>query len=112
MPLQGWSDVLPGSSGLQREHGIQRVKTKEVAVRFAGRRTRTAIAHAFEAVHSLESSVGQFVLLWSVFVQCPCLCGKVEHHPVRPDSAWRARIVDNQREAARPRWRVRPLEWR
>ena len=59
VPLRGGEQVLPRGAFFEVERGIQRVDAEEVAVRFALRRRRTAVADLAEVVLALAGAAGQ-----------------------------------------------------
>src|SRR5262249_38277092 len=110
MPLDRLDQIGLARPGGEAEHGVERIEPEEVAVWLAARRGWPAVADLAEVVLALSGAARQGFLRRDFFVPLVQLRPDVEQDPVNPRLARSVRVVTDQGEALRSRWRISPLQ--
>jgi hypothetical protein len=110
MSVHRFEQFLFRETGLEFELRVECVELEKVAVRFAGRRTRPAIADALVVVQALLCTVGQLRRYCHAFSQTGGVRRQIVNHPMHPGAHRRIGVVANQREAFRGGRHARPLQ--
>lgn len=103
-------DGLAISSHRKVKFPIQSENAEEVAVWFAGRRTRSVIASFAEIVLTLMASDFEIRSMRHAFRKLMHCRRKIVNEPMRPGPGGSVRVVDNEQDRLRSGWRNCPGE--